>query len=270
MTEAEAEDPLAAVPLVSVAELGVENALALLEHGTLEVVGQLRNASNATLFCAVTLDGVTVGAAHKPIAGERPLRDFPDGTLAAREVAAYQVSAASGWDLIPPTVLREGPWGPGMCQLWVDVDENAEVFVFERDRDGYVSLDTLVPVTDDRLRRLSVLDVVLNNADRKGGHVLASGDGRLHGIDHGLCFSDVDKLRTILWAWADQPLTTEALEVLERLGADFDSRVGPVLAELLEPREVAKTQGRINRLLRTGRHPKPRDDGYPALPWPPF
>ncbi|MGQ0846796.1 MAG: SCO1664 family protein [Sporichthyaceae bacterium] len=265
-----APDPVAAVPVVPVSELGLDNALTILSLGTVEVVGQLTNASNATLFCAVTLDGVTVAAAHKPVAGEKPLWDFPDGTLAGREVSAYRVSAATGWDLIPPTVLREGPWGPGMCQLWVEVDENAQLFTMERDRDGYISLDALVPASDERLRRMAVLDVVLNNADRKGGHLLPTPDGRVQGIDHGLCFSTDEKLRTLLWAWAGRSLTGEALEVLARLDADFETVLAPAVADLLTPREIAKTRVRIARLLRTGRHPKPREDGYPAVPWPPF
>lgn len=265
-----ASDPVAAVPVVPLADLGLDVALDLLTHGTLEVVGQLTNASNATLYCAVTLDGVTVAAAHKPVAGERPLWDFPDGTLAAREVAAYRLSAATGWDLVPPTVMREGPWGPGMCQLWLDVDPTADLFTLAQDGEGRVDLMQLVRRDDDRVRRLAVFDVVANNADRKGGHLLPTADGRVQGIDHGLCFAAEDKLRTLLWVWAGQPLSGEAIAVLGDLAAGFDEHLGPALADLLAPREIAKTQARIGALLRTGRHPRPRDNGYPVVPWPPF
>ena len=149
------------------------------------------DASNATLYCEVTLDGVTATCVHKPVAGERPLWDFPDGTLADREVATYVVSEASGWDLVPPTVSREGPFGPGMCQLWVDVDESIDLALLARS-------------DHPDLARMVVLDAVVNNADRKGGHLLPREDGRIQGIDHGVTFSVEDKLRTLLWQWRER------------------------------------------------------------------
>jgi uncharacterized repeat protein (TIGR03843 family) len=246
-----------AVPAVPVTQIGLPAALNLLEHGELEVLGRLVDASNATLYCAVTLDGVTAACVHKPIAGERPLWDFPDGTLAAREVAAYRVSAATGWDVVPPTVMREGPWGPGMCQLWVEVDEAC-------DRVALVRSD------DPRLRRMAVFDAVVNNADRKGGHVLPTAEGALYGIDHGLCFAVPDKLRTLFWGWAGSPLPEDVVDVLAGLLADWSDDLAPTLAALLEADEVAATRRRIARLLRRGVHPIPRDDGWPAVPWPPF
>jgi hypothetical protein len=246
-----------AAPTVTVTEIGLPAALALLEHGELEVIGRMVDASNATLYCAVTLDGRTAACVHKPIAGERPLWDFPDGTLAAREVAAYRVSAATGWDVVPPTVMRTGPWGPGMCQLWVDVDDRC-------DRVALVRSD------DARLRRIAVFDAVVNNADRKGGHILPTAEGPLFGIDHGLCFAVPDKLRTLLWGWAGNPLTEEAVDVLAGLLADWSDNLAPVLGELLEADEVTATRRRIARMLRRGVHPIPRDDGWPAVPWPPF
>ncbi len=215
------------------------------------------DASNATLYCQVTLDGVAAACVHKPVAGERPLWDFPDGTLAAREVGAYVVSAASGWDVVPPTVMREGPWGEGMCQLWIDVDETIDRTI-------------LVRTDDDRLRRMAVFDALVNNADRKGGHILPTPEGHLFGIDHGLCFSEQNKLRTLLWGWAGRPLPADAVEVLDRLVRDWAGGLGPALAELLTPREVEATRRRAARLLRNGIHPEPRDDGWPAVPWPPF
>lgn len=200
---------------------------------------------------------MTAACVHKPVAGERPLWDFPDGTLAAREVAAYAVSAATGWDVVPPTVLREGPFGPGMCQLWIDVDETVDVAA-------------LVRGDDPRLRRVAVLDAVLNNADRKGGHLLPTRDGHIYGVDHGVCFAVADKLRTVLWQWRGRPLPGEALDVLRRLEADLDA--GPLaaaLAGLLTPEEVAATAARVRRLLASCRHPQPSGD-WPPVPWPPW
>ncbi len=234
----------------------VEQTLRLLRDGELEVQGRLVDASNATLFCTVTLDGETATCVHKPVAGERPLWDFPDGTLAGREVAAYEVSVATGWDLVPPTVLRDGPFGPGMCQLWVDVDETVDLVQLAR---------------SDRpdLRRMAVLDAVINNADRKGGHLLPTPDGRVYGVDHGVCFSVDDKLRTLLWQWSNDRLPAEAVEVLRGLRADLDRRLGTRLGELLTRRELQATRRRVDRLLSTGRYPLPGSD-WPAVPWPPF
>ena len=236
--------------------LDVTEALQLLAGGDLDVLGRLVDASNATLYCTVALDGVEATCVYKPVAGERPLWDFPDGTLAAREVAAYEVSAASGWDLVPPTVLREGPYGPGMCQLWIDVDET-------------VDLVELARSDHPDLRRMAVLDVVINNADRKGGHLLPTTAGRVYGVDHGVCFSVENKLRTLLWQFRGDALDTESTEVLGRLRADLDGPLGARLAELLAPAEVARTVRRVERLLRTSRHPQPSRD-WPAIPWPPF
>jgi len=238
------------------APVEVTEAMALLSQGSLDVVGRLVDASNATLYCTVALAEVEAACVYKPVAGERPLWDFPDGTLAAREVAAYEVSAASGWDLVPPTVLREGPYGPGMCQLWIDVDET-------------VDLVELARSDHPDLRRMAVLDVVINNADRKGGHLLPTTAGRVYGVDHGVCFSVEDKLRTLLWQFRGDALDTESTEVLGRLRADLDGPLGARLAELLAPAEVARTVRRVERLLRTSRHPQPSRD-WPAIPWPPF
>ncbi len=228
----------------------------MLREGSLDVQGRMVDASNATLYCVSTLDGVSVTCVYKPVQGERPLWDFPDGTLAGREVATHAVSAATGWDLVPPTVLRDGPFGPGMCQLWIDVDET-------------VDLERLVRSDHPDLRRLAVLDAVVNNADRKGGHLLPTTDGRVYGIDHGVCFSTEDKLRTLLWQWRGEPLTDEALEVLSRLRADLDGGLAAVLAEHLTGREVRRTVKRVDALLRSGLHPMPSED-WPAIPWPPF
>jgi uncharacterized repeat protein (TIGR03843 family) len=258
------------------------DVLALLTVGTLEVTGRIVDASNATLYGEVSLDGVQAACVYKPVRGERPLWDFPDGTLAGREVSAYLVSAASGWDLVPPTVLRDGPFGPGMCQLWIDtgeVDSLVDIVPRHQVPDGWRSVvDGTglggVPVTvahadDARLRRLAVLDAVLNNADRKGGHLLLDSADRLYGVDHGICFHREDKLRTILWGWADECLPADALETLRRLRVELDGDLGEALAEHLTLREVAATADRVERLLTAGRYPRPGGE-WPAVPWPPF
>jgi uncharacterized repeat protein (TIGR03843 family) len=220
------------------------------------VEGRLVDASNATLYCSLTLDGVTVACVYKPVAGERPLWDFPDGTLAGREVATYLVSEATGWDLVPPTVLRDGPFGPGMVQLWVDVVEG-------------VDLRELATSDHPDLRRMAVLDAVVNNADRKGGHLLPRADGRVQGVDHGVCFAVEDKLRTLLWQWRGEPLDEEALGVLARLDDAVCGELGGQLLEHLTRREVRATQKRLARLRSTGTFPYPSED-WPAIPWPPF
>ncbi len=238
------------------AALAVDDALALLANADLEVEGRLVDASNATLYCRASLDGLEATCVYKPIQGERPLWDFPEGTLAFREVGAYAVSAATGWDLVPPTVLRDGPFGPGMCQLWIDLDES-------------VDLGMLARSDHPDLRRMAVLDVVINNADRKGGHLLPVPSGHVFGIDHGVCFSTDDKLRTLLWQFRGTPLSEEAVDVLVQLRADLDRDLGSRLGALLDRREVRTTIRRVDRLLSFGVYPQPSGD-WPAIPWPPF
>jgi uncharacterized repeat protein (TIGR03843 family) len=238
--------------------ISIDEALTLLSAGTLSVEGRVLSASNATFYCAITCDGRTAACVYKPVAGERPLWDFPDGTLAEREVAAYEVSAATGWHVVPPTVYREdGPAGPGMLQLWIDTDEDVDPGRLMRRRD-------LEP-----LRHIAVLDAVINNADRKGGHLLPTRDGRIFGVDHGVTFNVEDKLRTVLWQWAGDRLPSEACAVLRKLRVDLDGALGERLAMLLTRREVRRTRLRIDALLATGRHPEPRGD-WPPVPWPPI
>jgi uncharacterized repeat protein (TIGR03843 family) len=231
-------------------------ALELLGQGEIDVQGRLIDASNATLYCAVSRDGVEATCVYKPIAGERPLWDFPDGTLGLREVAAFAVSDAIGWDLVPPTVLREGPFGPGMCQLWIDVDET-------------VDLAELVRSNHTDLRRMCVLDAVINNADRKGGHLLPTLDGRIYGVDHGVCFCTDEKLRTVLWQWRGRQIPADIIQALTDLRANLDGDLGATLADLLDPDELRMTRRRVDRLIRTKRYPQPSGD-WPAVPWPPF
>jgi uncharacterized repeat protein (TIGR03843 family) len=231
-------------------------ALRLLTEGELEIVGRLVEASNATLYCRVRFGGKQAACVYKPVAGERPLWDFPDGTLAGREVAAYAVSEAGGWGTVPPTVLRDGPFGPGMCQLWIDVDESVDVVAMLRG-------------SDPRLRPIALFDAVVNNADRKGGHLLPTETGRIFAVDHGVCFAATDKLRTLLWNWAGEPLAGEEHTLLRRLRADLDNGLGAAIADLLTPEEIKATAARVDRLLANGTLPVPTDD-WPAVPWPPF
>ncbi len=231
-------------------------ALTLLRTGTIEVTGRLVDASNVTLLAEISTDDGIAECVYKPVAGERPLWDFPDGTLAGREVAAYLVSAATGWQVVPPTVLRKGPYGLGMVQLWIDGDPTVDLLDLAR---------------SDRppLRRMSVLDVVVNNADRKGGHLIPMPDGHVYGVDHGVCFSRDPKLRTLLWRWAGRPLTEEAIETLEHLSTGLCADLGAALEEHLTLTEVEHTRRRVAKLLRTGIHPQPSGQ-WPAVPWPPI
>ncbi|MGW2823354.1 SCO1664 family protein [Streptomyces sp. NPDC001443] len=255
----------------------------LLARGELTVRGRIRDASNAALYCTVTYDGREAACVYKPVAGERPLWDFPDGTLAEREVAAYEVSEATGWGLVPPTVLRDGPYGEGMCQLWIEALPDAELLALVDDEEpapgwkaiGFAEVGEgrtalLVHADDERLRRLAVLDAVINNADRKGGHLLPTADERLYGIDHGVTFNVENKLRTLLWGWAGEPLTGEAVAALKGLGAALepDGALAVRLAELLTAAEVDATRARVDALLRSGTHPEPSGE-WPAIPWPP-
>ncbi len=242
--------------------------------------GRIMPASNATFLAE--LDGVEV--VYKPIAGERPLWDFPDGTLAGREVASYLVSQATGWDLVPRTWLAEGPHGRGMVQEWQTVAEDpADTAVTlvptGATPDGWLDvvegLDerdrpiTLVHEDTEALRRMAVFDVLVNNADRKGGHVLAMPDGHRYGVDHGVTLHAEPKLRTVLWGWAGTPLTDDERAVVARVSASVAGDLGESLAEHLTAREIAAVVRRCERLLARGVLPGP-DGSWPAIPWPPF
>ncbi|MGH3978352.1 MAG: SCO1664 family protein [Pseudonocardiaceae bacterium] len=257
-------------------------ALPLLCHGRIDVAGRIVDASNATLFCAVSSDGVEAECVYKPIRGERPLWDFPDGTLAGREVASYLISEATGWSLVPPTVLRPGPLGAGMVQLWVDTEHERELVdvvpvdgvpdgwrrvLRAHDRFGDPAL--LVHADTAGLRRMAVLDVLLNNADRKGGHVLAGPDGRTYGVDHGICLHHADKLRTVLWGFLGEPLPGEAVEAVRRVVGELPGHLADQLGEHLTRKEVQAVRDRAQRLLAIETFPAPNGD-WPAIPWPAF
>ena len=257
-----------------------DDILAVLASGDLEIEGRLVDASNAAFLARACLDGVTVTCVYKPTAGERRLWDFPDGTLGRREVATYRLSRALGWHLVPETAWRgDGPAGPGMAQRWVDVDDGtALVDVVPRGRvpSGWLSVVdaygpggdpvTLVHADTPDLRRLALFDSVINNADRKGGHVLVDDDGRMFGIDHGVTFHDEDKLRTVLWGWAGDPLHDDDAVTLADVAARWDELD---LHEMLSARERRAALARLRRLVRAGVHPYP-GDGWPSLPWPAF
>jgi uncharacterized repeat protein (TIGR03843 family) len=249
---------------------GEEAALDLLASGKLEIEGRLVDASNATLYCTIGVSGRNlntsrrqaksahqVACVYKPIAGERPLWDFPTGTLAGREVAAYAISRAAGWDVVPPTVMRDGPFGPGMCQLWIDHDADMDLIALSRRTDHA------------GLREMAVFDAVVNNADRKIGHLLPVTDGHLYGCDHGVCFAEDYKLRTVLWQWRGKSLPRRSLEALRRLNAVFEEGELPAeLSSLLTASEINATKIRIDTLLKHRVHPYPPAD-WPAVPWPP-
>jgi uncharacterized repeat protein (TIGR03843 family) len=208
----------------------------------------------------VRTDPGEVLAVWKPTAGERPLFDFPIGTLTRREVAAYLVSEALGWGIVPQTHLRDGPAGEGMVQRWIEIDPTADVIA-------------MVNGEDRRLRRVAVLDAILNNTDRKAGHLLPVPGGHVFAVDHGVTFSVVPKLRTVLWAWEGEPFDDEEAAGLTRvrdaLGGRVPGSLATALSELLSAREVAATRARVQDLLATGVFPSPNPD-WPAIPWPPY
>ena len=258
-----------------------ERALAVLRQAELDVQGRLEVSSNSALYCLLRSGPVEVAAIYKPVRFERPLWDFPDGTLARREVAAALVSDASGWAIVPPTILRDGPFGPGMVQLWIETDPAVHSW-------------DLVRTSDPRLRAMAIFDAVVNNTDRKGGHILPVclegspiprgsaaadiGDEpvdhsarplHLYGVDHGVCFSAEPKLRTVLWAWRGKRFRAPELAVLTALRTGLDGRLGRRLGALLVPDEVAATGDRLDALIASGRFPEP-DPERPAIPWPPY
>lgn len=250
-----------------------------LVSGEIELTGRIMQASNATFVGRIG----AVEVVYKPIAGEKPLWDFPDGNLAHREAAAYLVSEVLGWNVVPRTWLRDGPLGEGMVQLWktVDPDQDAVDLVLAGDVpehgwrhvfDGYDAQDRAVSLIHEdstALRQMAVFDIVTNNADRKGGHILEMADGHRHGVDHGLTFHAEHKLRTVLWGWTGLPLAASELEGVERLRAALTDSLGDSLVPLLTAFEIAAFEQRCDGLLRAARFPDPHGS-MPAIPWPPF
>ena len=233
----------------------VEKSIAHLSGGELEITGRLVDASNATLFGVMHFEGSTLEVIYKPVAGERPLWDFPDGTLADREFAAFLLSDITGMDVVPPTILREGPAGLGMVQRWIDVDENIDLgSYFAQDR--------------QELRQLALFDAIINNTDRKIGHLLPDQSGHLFACDHGVTFHTDDKLRTVLWQWAGEALTEEEFRLLDVAIIVIDSHATSLGTHLTEG-EIEATRMRINKLRSGGIMPLPSED-WPAIPWPAY
>ena len=259
-----------------------------LAHDDLEVDGQLVSASNTTWRCSL---GDSLKCVYKPQQGERPLWDFPDGTLSGREVAAHLLDRMLGYDLVPPTIWREdGPAGPGMCQLWVTEDPTQRlVDVVPTDRippgwhhvlnaeDGSGRPVALVHAEDERLRHMALLDAVINNGDRKGGHVITDDAGGVWAIDHGVSLASEPKLRTVLWGWAGEPIHDADLTRLDQLfaileGASPNAEAAASVVELaafVNALELAALRSRVRALTETGRYPFPNDE-WPAIPWPVF
>jgi len=226
----------------------------LLEHGEMEVLGLLPYASNATLLARIEDDDLTGLAVYKPRRGERPLWDFPSGTLCLREYAACVVDAALGWQLVPPTVLRDGPAGFGAVQLFLEEDESCDPH-------------ELLSSHPDELRRIALFDVLVNNADRKAGHLLVDTTGHLWSIDHGICFHDEPKLRTVIWAFEGDPLPSDLVSDIEEMRSN--APLFEVLRDLLGADEVEAFCRRTDRALRTRRYPSPGPGGH-HVPWPPW
>ena len=195
-------------------------------------------------------------AVYKPRRGERPLDDFPIGTLGNRERATFLVSEATGWNHVPLTILRDGPLGPGALQEWIDVDDTVDVL-------------EMVMTGDRRLRTVCLLDAITNNADRKGTHLLPTDSGHVYGVDHGICFSRDPKLRTVLWAWRGTRIAPDEMAAIERVRDELDGVLGDQLRDLLSEREIQATIKRAQALLDSCSFPEP-DPTRPAVPWPPF
>ena len=234
----------------------MKSVLEHLTQGELEVTGRLVDASNATLYGQCTLDEQVMAVIYKPVAGERPLWDFPDGNLAQREYAAYVISEMGNSRVVPPTVLREGPFGLGMVQHWIEVDESFEIIEFSQSN-------------DERLRSMALFDAIINNTDRKIGHLLPTKDGEIFGCDHGVTFHTEDKLRTVLWQWAQDPFTPGEIALLQKAKVELSGQLGELLEPLLTHEEIEQTQRRVADLLASGTFPLPNPE-WPAVPWPAF
>ncbi len=230
-----------------------------LQKGAAQLQGQFVRGSNYTFLVEITLDEVHLTAVYKPVRGEQPLWDFPQKSLAKREVAAYLVSQALGWNLVPPTIFRRSrlPLGAGSLQFFVDHHPRDHFFNFSAaDR--------------ARLRPTAVFDLLINNADRKAGHILRALDGRFWLIDHGVCFHGEDKLRTVVWDFAGEPIPVTLLADLERLlpALEKDAQLALELKPWLRPSEINALRRRAADLLKDPTFPPPPTDRR-SFPWPP-
>lgn len=254
-------------------------ALDALRACPFDIEGRVLGASNATLRCTLETGKRIV---YKPRRGERPLWDFPEGTLTGREVACFEIDRALGFGLIPPTVWRDdGPAGAGMVQLWVDEDDDARLVDVVapqqvpagwlnvlRASDGLGNPVALVHADDQRLQQMAILDAVINNGDRKGGHVITDVSGSIWGVDHGVTLSVEPKLRTVLWGWADEAIPPPLIQALDQLAEQVADGM-PQVATWLDRWEMDALQARVEELRRTQRFPLPSQD-WPAIPWPVF
>jgi len=262
----------------------------VLRHGELTVLGRIRSASNATFLCESTLGEHSVHCVYKPVAGEAPLWDFPDGTLAGRELAAYLVSTQLGWNIVPYTIIRHGPAGPGMLQLWIQQPGDAvdsapasspdlvDLFPAGKHEPGYLPVlraydyagdeVVLMHADDIRLWRMAVFDVLINNADRKGGHVLRDLGGHIYGVDHGVSLHVENKLRTVLWGWAGKSIDEKTLVAVTGLADALSGPLAETLAEQITRAEIKALRRRAESLLA---HPvMPGPNRHRSIPWPAF
>ena len=230
--------------------------LKVLTLGDLKVTGRLVDASNATLYASASLDGDSVSCIYKPIAGERPLWDFADGSLAHREYAAYVVSEHLNFNCVPLTILRDGPYGFGMVQEWITIDES-------------IDLASFFSTNHPQLRRMALFDAVINNTDRKIGHLLPINRDHVLGCDHGVTFHPEDKLRTVLWQWADDELNQDEIDLLIKGKESLNSELSEMLKPYLTQEEIEMTLARVESLLASKKFPLPNPN-WPAVPWPAF
>jgi uncharacterized repeat protein (TIGR03843 family) len=246
------KQPQSSVPL------SMERVLEILDKGTLDTEhGSIRWSSNYTFLISVCHEDVSLMAVYKPQKGERPLWDFPDGTLCYRERSAFLTSEVLGWQIVPPTVLRAGPRGLGSIQFFVDHDPEFHYFNFD---------ESYLP----QLRKLSLFDYLVNNADRKGGHCLVDADNHLWGIDHGITFHASHKLRTVVWNFAGQPVPDELLDDVQKLCNEMNnpqSAYRKELSNLLHASEIRSFQRRIDKIMANKVYPEPGPG--PNYPWPP-
>lgn len=222
----------------------------IFESGELEIIGRLVDASNASLLCKLPNELKVI---YKPIAGERPLWDFPDGNLASREVAAFYISEVGEFSVVPKTVLREGPFGIGAIQQWIETSESADVIAMAQS-------------DNPQIRNLALFDIVINNADRKFGHILITPDEQIFGCDHGVSLHEENKLRTVIWQFAEQKLTLEEIAKLKDLLSTVDLKY---LAQFLSTEEIEAFLRRVRNLIEDGRFSSPNPN-WPAVPWPPY
>ena len=240
--------------------LPIKRVLDLLAHGEIESQGLLPWSSNYTFLVNVTQADLQTAAVYKPRDGERPLWDFPEGTLCNREVAAFVVSQTLDWLIVPPTVLRDGPHGPGMVQFYIDCDPDEHYFTLKNNRRF-----------SDAFKQVTVFDLLINNADRKSGHCLRDVDDHIWTIDHGVCFAAEPKLRTVIWDFVDQPIPDRFISDLKAFRARFDDPHDPALrtlARLLSRREIMALKRRADQIIDAGCFPRPLP-GYRQIPWPP-